>query len=386
MQSQKKPVILQILPALQSGGVERGTIDIALALKENGFTPLVASNGGILTHQLAKAQIMHLTLPVHSKNPITIYKNNQKLIKLIKEYQIDLIHVRSRAPMWSAYFACKKTKTKLVATVHGTYSLKFLKFKNFFLKRIYNQIMLKADAIIAVSGFIKNYIAQNYKIYDAKKITIINRGADLNYFNINNISSKRIENLVNEFDISENKKIILMPARFTSWKGHEFLIDALSKVNEEFLCIMIGSDHGHEKYRKKLEEKIINNNLAAKIKITGLCKDMPAAYALSDFVVFPSIRPEAFGRIAIEAQACQKAVIATNIGGALDTIIDEKTGFFVAPFDVENFANLISKLLKMSKEELDEIGANGRKNIEENFSNNQMCERTINLYKEVLFG
>lgn len=384
MESQKKPVILQILPALQSGGVERGTIDIALALKENDFTPLVASNGGILTHQLAKAQITHLTLPLHSKNPFIIYKNYQKLIKLIKEYQIDLIHARSRGPMWSAYFACKKTNIKLVATVHGTYSLNFLKWKNFFLKRIYNQIMLKADAIIAVSSFIKNYITQNYKIDVEEKLTIINRGADLNYFNINNISSKRIENLITQFDISENQKIILMPARFTSWKGHEFTIEALSKINEDFLCVMIGSDHGHEKYRKKLETKIINNNLAGKIKIVGLCKDMPAAYALSDFVVFPSVRPEAFGRISIEAQACQKPVIATNIGGSLDTVINEKTGFFITPFDVENFANLIRKLLRMSKIELDKIGLNGRRNIEENFSNNQMCKKTINVYRETL--
>jgi glycosyltransferase involved in cell wall biosynthesis len=175
-----------------------------------------------------------------------------------------------------------------------------------------------------------------------------------------------------------------MPARFTAWKGHEFLIDALSKVQNDFLCLMIGSDHGHRKYRKRIEQKIIKDNLAGKIKLTGLCKDMPAAYAISHFAVCPSVLPEAFGRIAIEAQAASKAIIATKIGGALDTVIDNKTGFLVEVGNTEKFAQLIDKLLEMPKTELDEIGHRGRKNVEENFSNEKMCNSTINLYRRVL--
>lgn len=380
----KKPTILQILPALESGGVERGTIDIARALKNNGFTALVASKGGVLTYQLREIGVEHIELPVHSKNPLVIYKNISRLVEIIKKHKVDIVHVRSRAPMWSAYFACKKTHAKLVSTVHGTYSLNLGKWKIFPLKRIYNEIMLKADAIIVVSEFIKGYLKDNYKIDVASKTTTINRGADLNYFDATKVSSRRIGDLLAKWSLPEDKKIILMPARFTSWKGHEFLIDALEKVRGDFLCVMVGSDHGHKKYRQSLEKKITDSNLLGKVKIVGICKDMPAAYTLSSFVVFPSVRPEAFGRISIEAQACSKVVIATNIGGARDTVIDGKTGFLVEPFDVIAFAKLIDRVLDMKKDEADAIGAKGRKNVEDNFSSEKMCAETLKVYKKLL--
>ena len=382
MSQNQGSTILQILPGLESGGVERGTIDIAIALKNEGFTPLVASKGGILTYQLREAKITHLTLPVHSKNPFVIYKNIKRLVDAIKKYKIDLIHVRSRAPMWCAYFACKKTGTKLVSTVHGTYSLKFWKWKIFPLKRIYNQIMLKADHVIVVSNFIKGYL-KNYPIDVSAKTSVINRGADLNYFT-KDVKINRSLDLIKQWNLPEDKKIILMPARFTSWKGHEFLIDSLTKVKGDFCCVMIGSDHGHEKYRQSLERKIINLGLSQKVKIVGMCKDMPAAYALSHFVLFPSVRPEAFGRISIEAQACEKVVIATNIGGARDTVIDGQTGFLVEPFAVDNFAKLIDKSLEMSEEEANKMGALGRQNVEENFSNQRMCADTLAVYSRLL--
>jgi len=380
----RKSVILQILPALESGGVERGCVDIARALKTQGFEPVIASAGGVLTYQLRERGIRHYDLPLNKKNPFTIYKNIAKIEKIIKENYVDIVHVRSRAPMWSAYFACKKNNVKLVATVHGTYSLKFWKWKIFPLKRIYNEIMLKANQVIAVSSFIKDYIAQNYKINVEDKITIINRGADLSYFDAAKVSTSRIIDLVKKWHLPEDKKIILMPARFTAWKGHEFLIDALAKVKGEFFCAFVGSDHGHENYRKRLEKKIIDGNLSGKVRIVGMCKDMPAAYALSDFVVFPSLRPEAFGRISIEAQACEKIVISTNIGGARDTIIEGETGFFVEPNDSENFAKLIDKVLQMSKEETSAMGRRGRKNIKDNFSNDKMCNDTIAIYQKIL--
>ena len=384
----KKPVIMQILPGLESGGVERGTVDIAKALKMADFEPIVVSKGGVLVYQLREAGVRHIDLPVHSKNPLTIFFNNKKIAKLIKEFHVDIVHVRSRAPMWSAYFACKKTRTKLVSTIHGTYSLNFFKWKIFPPKRAYNALMLKADAIIAVSGFIKDYLVQNYKqkkkIFPLKKITIIQRGADLHYFTSEKVSKNRVIDLNNKWHLPEDKKIILMPARFTAWKGHEFLIEALTKVKSDFLCVMIGSDHGHKKFRKKIEQKIIKENLVGKMVMAGLCKDMPAAYAISHLVVCPSVLPEAFGRVPIEAQAASKVIIATKIGGALDTVIDNKTGFLVDVGDAEGFAKLIDKVLEMPKEERDAIGFEGRKNIEENFSNEKMCNATIDLYRKLL--
>ena len=380
--------MMQILPGLQSGGVERGVIDIAKALKKSDFEPIVVSKGGILVYQLREAGIAHIELPVHSKNPLTIYSNNKKIAKLIAEYHVDIVHVRSRAPMWSAYFACKKTHTKLVATVHGTYSLNLFGWKIFPLKRIYNALMLKADEIIAVSGFIKDYLIKNYQKNHlaslADKIVTIQRGAELGYFDYAKVSKSRIIDLSKKWHLPDDKKIILMPARFTAWKGHEFLIEALSQVKNDFFCVMIGSDHGHKKFRKRIENKIVEKNLAGKVQLCGICKDMPTAYAVSHLVVCPSVRAEAFGRIAIEAQASSRIIIATKIGGSLETVIDGKTGFLVEVGDVEKFAQLIDKALEMPKEEADEMGVAGRKNIEENFSNEKMCNETIKVYREVL--
>jgi len=384
MEDLKQKVILQIIPSLESGGVERGTIDIAKSLKNQNFLPIVISSGGVLTYDLKEAKINHFDLNVKSKNPLTIFLNIKKIIKIIEEYKVDLVHVRSRAPMWSAYYACKQTNTKLVSTIHGTYSLGFLFWKNFSLKKIYNSIMFKADAIIVVSNYIKNYLSRNYKQNFYNLIVVIQRCVDLQYFNRDKVSKNRIIDLIKKWNLPEDKKMILMPARFTSWKGHEFLIDALSRVKNDFFCVMVGSDHGHKKYRKKIEQKIVKENLAGKIRIVGACRDMPATYQLAHFVVAPSVRPEAFGRIAIEAQASSKIIVATKIGGALETVIDEKTGFLVEPFDAQILADVIDKILTMPKEEIEKIGLAGRKNVEDNFSNDLMYQKTIEVYKKLL--
>ena len=384
MEDLKKKVILQIIPSLESGGVERGTIDIAKSLKSQNFLPIVISSGGVLTYDLREAKIDHFKLDVKSKNPLTIFLNIQKIVEIIEHFKVDLVHVRSRAPMWSAYYACKKTKTKLVSTIHGTYSLDFLFLKNFSLKKIYNSIMFKADSIIVVSNYIKNYLLRNYQENFAELIQVIQRGVDLQYFNRDKVSKNRIIDLIKKWNLPEDKKMIIMPARFTSWKGHEFLIEALAKVKNDFFCVMVGSDHGHKNYRKKIEQKIIKENLAGKIRIVGACRDMPATYQLAHFVVAPSVRPEAFGRVAIEAQASAKIIVATKIGGALETIIDEQTGFLVEPFDTESLAKAIDKILLMSKEETEKLGVAGRKNVEDNFSNDLMCQKTIEVYIKTL--
>ncbi|MBM3579590.1 MAG: glycosyltransferase family 4 protein [Alphaproteobacteria bacterium] len=383
---EQNKTILQILPALENGGVERGTIDVAKALKKEGFVPLVASAGGVLVYQLKEAGVEHIMLPLSSKNPLTIFLNIGRLVKIIYERKIDLVHVRSRAPMWSAYYACKKTGTKLISTVHGTYSLNFLQWENFLLKRIYNEIMLKADRIIAVSKFIKSYLLKKYPGDFSGKISVIQRGADLNYFNAAAVSKARMIDMIKQWNVPEDKKIILLPARFTAWKGHEFLIDSLAKIQNDFFCVMLGSDHGHKAFRKKIEQLIVKKNLAEKVRVIGLCKDMQTAYALAHFVVCSSVRPEAFGRVAIEAQASSKVIIATKIGGSLDTIIEGKTGFFVDVGDVQIFAELMDKLLTMPKSEIDEMGAAARQHVIENFSNEKMCEETLRVYRDSLYS
>lgn len=248
--------------------------------------------------------------------------------------------------------------------------------------------MLKADAIIVVSNFIKDRLKENYsEIFNKispKKITVIQRGVELETFNPDKISQNLVIDLMQKWQVPMDKKIILMPARFTQWKGHEFLIDALSKVKNDFYCLLVGSDHGHEKYRQKIEQKITDLNLGKKIKIVGICKSMPIAYKMANIVICSSVRPEAFGRISIEAQASKKPIISTAIGGALETVIDNKTGFLAEVNNSDNLAQIIDKALLLNNEDLEKMGANGRKNIEKNFSNEKMCNSTIAIYRNLL--
>lgn len=386
---QNSLTIAQIIPSLNSGGVERGVVDVSLFLQKNNHNPIVISSGGSMIQQLKAKNITFIKLDVKTKNPLKILLNIKKLKKIIGQHKIDIVHVRSRAPMWSAYFACKSLKIKLVSTVHGTYSTKFLCWDNFALKNLYNNMMLRADFVIAVSHHIKNYISQYYpkyyKKFNKNNFKVIARGADIGYFNLEKITQKRIINLKKEWQIQDNKKrIIFMPARFTEWKGHEFLIDSLAKVKEDFLCIMAGSDHGHEDYKKRLEQRIKKLNLSSKIKIVQNCHDMAAAYAASTFVISPSLRPEAFGRIPIEAQSCNKTVIATNIGGFCETIIENKTGFLVKPNDCDEMSKKIRELLLLEQEKLENIGQEARINITQNFSNNLMLRKTLESYQEAI--
>ena len=384
MVSANKKTILQILPALQSGGVERGTIDVARAIKESGHRSLVMSKGGRMVKELKKSRIKHIELDVATKNPVKIFLNYFKISKILKECSVDLVDIRSRAPMWSAYRACRKNNVKIVSTVHGPYSIG----KNVItkaLKKFYNGKMLKSDLTIVVSNFIKEYVTFNYS-YDESKIRVVHRGVDIDSFNEKKITKNRIKSLIEKWDlVDEKRKIILMPARLTSWKGHEFLIKALAQVQDDnFLCLFVGSNHGHESYEQRLQNQIKSLGLEDKIRIVGVCDDMPVAYFISDFVICPSVKPEAFGRIPIEAQAMKKVIISTAIGGALETVIENKSGFLVEPNGVEDLANIISVLLGFDVDKLYDIGEVGRKNVVKNFSNKKMIIDTLKVYEELL--
>lgn len=384
MNQEKQPVIMQILPALESGGVERGTVDIARALKENGFEAIVVSNGGALVRQLEMSKIKHIRIPVNTKNPLKIILNIFRISNLIKKNNVDIVHVRSRAPMISTYFACRGKKIKLVSTVHGPYSTNFCSWMKFNPKLLYNSFMLKADRVIAVSEFIKNYIKENYGESHLDKVTVIHRGADLKKFNSDRVLNDVVAKFLHKWRLPEDRKIILFPARFTSWKGHEFLLKSLRKVKGDFFCVMVGSDHGHSEFKKKISNQVIELGLAGKVMILGACDDMPTAYKISHLVISASVRPEAFGRVAIEAQSLGKIIIATKIGGALETVIDGKTGFLVDVNDTDAMAQLIDKVLSMTRSEVDEMGERARNHIRDNFSNEKMFDETMKVYKSLL--
>jgi len=383
----KKLTVLQVLPSMTSGGVERGVLEIHKALTDKGYESLVASSGGKMTYNIDYIGGKHITLPLKSKNIFTIWRNIKRLEKIIKKYNIDILHARSRAPAWSAYFACKKTGCKFVTTIHGNYSIgKGIYGK---LKRKYNSVMAMGDRVIVISKYIKNYAEKNYKIFRKKvsehKVDIIHRGVDIELFDPDKVKPHRIIKLQQKLNLPDDRKIIMLPGRLTSWKGQEYLIDALTKVkNKNYFCLIVGDEKGHKNYKKRLENKIIANKLRGFVSLETHISDMSAGYMFADIVISASTRGEAFGRVAIEGQAMKRTVIATAVGGSLETVIDGKTGWLVPVNNAEKFAETIDKVLNLSERQRILMGNRARKHIEENFSKKQMCEKIIKVYQKVL--
>ena len=371
--------ILQILPNLNSGGVERGTIEISNAILEQGYNSIVVSQGGVLVEQLEKIGAIHINMLVGSKNPWLIYKNALKLKKIINKYKVNIVHARSRAPAWSAYFACQNTKAKFVTTFHGVYSGKAR------IKKFYNSVMLKSKKIITVSNFISKHIQENYNFTDLKKLCLIHRGVDINAFRNKQLALTNSQKYIKKWQIPANKKIILMPGRITEWKGQEFLIKALNKLDrDDYYCLMVGDVSKHPNFLVRLESLIKTYNLEKKISIRSNVLDIENLYNIAYMVVSASIRPEAFGRVVVEAGAMGKIVVATNHGGATETVIDKKTGFLVKHDDVNDLARAIDQALDLSITQKKNMEKTAKLHIEENFSITRMQEKTIALYNSLL--
>lgn len=374
----KKPVILQIVPELISGGVERGTIDIAKAISDAGYVSLVASSGGLMVPQLQAVGARHITLPLASKNPFQIYFNAKRIERLIQRYQVDIVHARSRAPAWSAYLASKRCGCHFMTTWHGTHSFKSD------LKKRYNSIMGRGEKVIAVSEFIKSHILRHYAVEESR-ITVVHRGVDLDVFNPDKISQERITRLANRYDITHDQPVILLPARMTEWKGHLFLLEALAHVKDlPFVCVFAGKSDVHQTYIEAINKRIEALGLHGRVRIVNQISDMPALYALSTIVVSASMRPEAFGRVATEGQSMKKLVIATNHGGSKETVIDGKTGWLIEPGNVEQLGASLQHALQLDASAHHQMGEAARKHIELHFSLEGMCKQTIKLYDSLL--
>lgn len=371
--------IIQALPSLISGGVERGTIEIAKFLIKNNFNSIVLSSGGPMVRELQDNSSKHITLNVDSKNPICIYNNIARIAQIIKDNKIDIIHARSRAPAWSCYYAAKKTATKFITTVHGIYST------DNFIKRLYNSVMTKGDRVIAVSNFVKRYLLENY-VVDESKIRVISRGVNHEYYDPENINSIKIEKFRKKYNVPDNVPLILLPARFTNWKGQKLLIQAINKIrNLNFYCIMVGDLAKHPEYVSKIKDMICNMKLQNKIQIFGAENDMYNLYAIADIVLSTSIEPEAFGRIIIEAQSMQKLVIASNIGGASETIHDQLTGLHFIPSDSEDLAQKIKYGLSiLGSQQYLNLCQTARKSAIANYSLHAMQIQTLEVYKELI--
>ena len=374
-----RPRVLQVVPALRrgGGGVERSAIDVAAALAANGGASIVASAGGEMVHQLGRAGVAHLTLPLASKNPLTIWRNAGRLARAIEEQRIDIVHARSRAPAWSAWLATRRLGVPFVTTVHGAYDASNA------LKRRYNAIMTMADLVIANSEFTARSVVSTYGV-DPGLIRIIHRGVDCDRFDRHRVSAERVIKLARGWRVTDGQAVVLLPARLTRWKGHALLIEALARLGrEDVACLMVGAVGDHRRYRDELVGLASARGLGSRLMIVDHCDDMPAAFMLADVVVSASIEPEAFGRVVAEAQAMGRPVVVAGHGGAPEQILPGETGWAFAPRDPAALAAALTQALSLDAAARDRLAESAARHARAHFSVEGMCALTLAVYDEL---
>ena len=370
--------VLQVLPHLNSGGLVSGAIEVSEALQKSGMRSFVASEGGRREREIIRTGGKVFNFSLGSKNPLIIFLNIYKLSRIIKKYKINIIHARSRAPAWSAYFAAKKMGIPFVATFHGTYSIQ----NN--LKKKYNSIMVKADKVIAISSFINKHILSNYKV-DQEKIVTVHRGINIEKYDYLKVSNERLIAFSKKFNIPEDSFVILLPGRITRWKGHILLIEAISKLQRsDIICLFVGDLQGRNKYFAELNKTIDKFKLKNNFRIISNQSDMALIYKLSDVVVSASLEPEAFGRVVAEAQAMGRPTVAVNHGGGPEIIIDGVTGWLFRPGDANDLAEKINKALNLNIDDRKKMSVKAIERAKLNFNNEMMCAKKLNIYAELV--
>lgn len=374
----RSPAVLQVLPRLDQGGVERGTVEVAGALIKAGWRAVVASAGGRMTAEILRSGAEHVELPLATKNPAMILLNAVRLARLIEDRNIDIVHARSRAPAWSAMLAAHRTGRAFVTTFHNAYGAES------WAKRRYNSVMARGDRVIAISRFVAAHAAATYGVGE-DRIRIIERGVDLDNFQPDRIAQTRLVQLARAWRLPDGVPVIMLPGRLTRWKGQEILIEALSLLDRrDLLCLFLGS--GRERYRKALQRLISARALDGRCHFIDHCDDMPAAYMLADVVVSASTRPEGFGRVIAEALAMGRPVIATNHGGGNEIISPGVTGWLVRPGDAKALARALSEALALGPGARASLARQAIASVAGRFSRDAMTQRTISVYEEVLRG
>lgn len=371
--------MLQVLPRLVAGGVERGTIEVAAALVAAGWSAWVASAGGPMTRELRRIGAHHVELPLASKNPIVIRRNVGRLAGLVRRNGIDVIHARSRAPAWSAVAAARRTGCHLVTSFHNVYG------DGTALRRWYNSVMGRGERVIAISRFVADNAAARYGV-GPERLRIVHRGVDLERFDPAHVFAERVVSLARGWRLPDDVPVIMLPGRLTRWKGQLDLVEALAHLaRRDIRCLLVGGGDGKDGYRREIESRIRHHRLEGVVGIVDHCADMPAAYMLADVVVSASNRPEGFGRVAIEAQAMGRPVIATDHGGARETIVDGDTGWLVPPSDPSAMAAALIEALSLTPDERQRLAARSRAHVAAHFSTAAMCAAEIAVYEELLF-
>jgi glycosyltransferase involved in cell wall biosynthesis len=372
-------VVLQVLPALVSGGVERGTIEIVQAITAAGGVALVASSGGRLVPAVERAGGEHITLPLQTKDPVSMWRNAGKLRRLIEARGVEIVHARSRAPAWSAYWAARRAGVHFLTTHHGAYD-EALPFK-----RRYNSVMVKGELVIAISGYIAQLIVDRYRL-DPARIRLVPRGVDPVLFDPETVSGARMSRCAEAWRLPDGMRVVMLPARMTRWKGHEVLLRALTRIPERDVCAVLvggGARRGYDRALSKLAQEL---GLGERVRIVGHCDDMAAAMKLADVVVHASTEAEAFGRVVIEAQAMGRPVIASDLGGPVETVAEGITGWRVPPGEVDALAAAISRALSLPEDQLAALGANARAHVLAHYTTAAMQQATLAVYDELIQG
>lgn len=386
------PVVLQVLPSLDigGGGVERSAIDVAEALVLAGKPAIVASEGGRQVVELERRGARHITLPLASKNPIVIRRNIRRLLDVIDQEEVELVHARSRAPAWSARSAARQAGLPFVTTFHGTYNFGAGLMGD--LKKRYNAVMTDADAVIANSQFIADHIAANYGL-EGPKVHVVPRGVDTASFDAEGFNPNRMVDVASKWRLPDDSTVVLLPGRLTRWKGQLLFIEALAWLksrrgpdNFNVTGLLVGSDQGREAYRRELEGRVEELGLAGNVQIVGHCDDMPAAYMLSDVVVSASTDPEAFGRVVAEAQAMGRPVVVADHGGAAEQVIDGVTGWRFVPGNPEKFADALETALALNTDARVTLAHTASEHARSKYAKTGMCASTLRIYASVFEG
>jgi glycosyltransferase involved in cell wall biosynthesis len=374
----RPPAVLQVIPRLVSGGAERGTVELAGALTSAGWNAYVASAGGPLEPIITGNGAIHLTLPLASKNPWVMRRNVGALARVIRDLDIDIVHARSRAPAWSAWAAARATGRHFVTTFHNAYGLGSR------LKHRYNSVMAKGDRVIAISDFVADHVVSVYGV-DGDRLRTIPRGVDLAIFDPRHVTGGRMASLSRQWRVPDGVPVVMLPGRLTRWKGGLDFVAAIAALGRrDLFCLMVGAEQ-RPGFRRELEAAVERHHLSALFRIVEDCHDMPAAYMLADVVVSASTDPEGFGRIIVEAQAMGRPVVATDHGGARETIVPGVTGWLVPPNDPVALGAAIAAALSLAPADRSLLARRAMAHVAEHFTREQMCAKTIAVYEELLF-
>ena len=370
--------VLQVLPRLDTGGVERGTVEVAQAIRDAGARALVASAGGRLVPLVQRTRGRHAILPLDTKTPWGIWQNARRLEALVRTDQVSVVHARSRAPAWSAMLAARRAGVPFVTTYHGVYT------ESWPGKWRYNAVMAAGDRVIAISHHVADVLTQRHGV-GPDRLRIIPRGVDPAVFDPDAVAAPRIARLAATWRVPDGAPTVVLPARLTRWKGASVLLRAMALLDRlDACCVLVGAMDGRERFAAELVAEAEALGIAGRLRMVGHCDDMPAALMLADVVVSASVEPEGFGRAVIEAQAMGRMVVATDHGGAAETVRHGDTGWRVPPNDPVALAAAIGRALQLTVEEGAAMGARSRASVLSDYTVSAMQAATLAVYREVL--